>query len=80
MLILSSCQPGKRLTKANVDEVTEGMPKKQVESILGMPTSVDTGDLMALKKMTYLYTQGKDTVTIIFKEDRVQSKESTLSE
>ena len=29
-----SCSPGKRITKANVDEVEDGMSKKQVESIL----------------------------------------------
>jgi hypothetical protein len=32
---------GERLTPANVDQVTEGMSKKQVESILGPPTSVE---------------------------------------
>ena len=36
---------GKRLTKANVDEVTKEWPKKQVESILGPPTSIDSTDL-----------------------------------
>ena len=71
IVIGTSCS-GKRITKANVDEVTEGMSKKQVESILGPPTTVD--------KTTYFYTQGKDTVTIIFKDDKVQSKVSTLSE
>ena len=34
VLMLDSCI-GKRITKANVDQVTEGMSKKQVESILG---------------------------------------------
>jgi len=69
---VTACNSSKRLRKANVDEVAEGMSKKQVESILGPPTTVD--------KTTYLYTQGKDTVTIIFKDDKVQSKVSTLSE
>lgn len=75
-----ACQPGKRLTKANVDQVTAGMAKKQVESILGMPTSVDTKDYEVKQKTTYLYTQGKDTVTIVFWEDRVESKDTTLTE
>ena len=39
---VTACNAEKRLTKANVAEVTEGMSKKQVESILGPPTSVDT--------------------------------------
>ena len=70
----------KRITKANVDEVTEGMSKKQVESILGPPTSIDTKDFVVTKTTTYVYRQGKDTVTIVFKDDKLQSKDSTLSQ
>ena len=75
-----SCTPGKRITKANVDQVTEGMSKKQVESILGPPTSINNEDFVIMKKTTYVYRQGKDTVTIVFKDDRVQAKDSTLSD
>ena len=71
LALILSCS-GKRITKANVDEVTEGMSKKQVESILGPPTSRTT-DL-------YVYRQGKDTVSIVFQGDKVQSKKSTLSD
>ena len=77
---LASCNSSKRLTKANVDEVADGMAKKQVESILGPPTTVDTKDFALLKKTVYVYNQGKDTVTVVFKDDKVQSKASTLSE
>ena len=70
----------KRLTKANVAEVAEGMSKKQVESILGPPTSIDSKDFVVLKKTTYVYDQGKESVTVVFKDDKVQSKVSTLSE
>ena len=77
---VTACNPSKRLKKANVDEVTEGMSKKQVESILGPPTTVDTKDFVLLKKTVYVYAQGKDSVTVIFKDDKVQSKASTLSE
>jgi outer membrane protein assembly factor BamE (lipoprotein component of BamABCDE complex) len=75
-----SCTPGKRISKANVDEVTEGMSKKQVESILGPPTSINNEDFVIMKKTTYVYRQGKDTVTIVFKDDKVQAKDSTLSD
>ena len=78
--MLIACQPSKRLRKANVDEVTTGMAKKQVESILGMPTSVDTKDYELKRKTTFLYTQGNDSVTIVFWEDRVESKATTLTE
>jgi outer membrane protein assembly factor BamE (lipoprotein component of BamABCDE complex) len=77
---LAACNSSKSLTKANVEEVAEGMAKKQVESILGLPTTVDTKDFPLLKKTTYVYTQGKDSVTIVFKDDKVQSKVSTLSD
>jgi outer membrane protein assembly factor BamE (lipoprotein component of BamABCDE complex) len=76
---LPACN-AKRLTKANVDEVIDGMSKKQVESILGPPTTIDSKDFVVLKKTTYVYDQGKESVTIIFKDDRMQSKVSTLSE
>jgi outer membrane protein assembly factor BamE (lipoprotein component of BamABCDE complex) len=79
-LAISACHSSKTITKANVDEVTDGMSKKQVESILGPPTTVDTKDFVLLKKTTYIYTQGKESVTIVFKDDKVQSKASTLSE
>jgi outer membrane protein assembly factor BamE (lipoprotein component of BamABCDE complex) len=80
MLGLASCNSSKTITKANVDEVAEGMAKKQVESILGPPTTIDTKDFVLLKKTTYVYVQGKESVTIVFKDDKVQSKTSTLSE
>jgi len=56
------------------------MSKKQVESILGPPTSLANEDLVIMKKTTYVYRQGKDMVTIVFKDDKVQSKNSTLSD
>ena len=79
LLMLDSCI-GKRITKVNVDQVTEGMSKKQVESILGQPTSSKTEDPTIIRQTTYVYRQGKDTVTIVFKDDKVLSKDSTLSD
>ena len=78
-LCLTGCSE-KRIHKRNVDEVTDGMSKKQVESILGPPTSVDSKDWVISKKTIYLYKQGKDTVTLTFKDDKLQSKESTLTD
>ncbi len=76
-LVLSGCH-GKRITKANVAEVSEGMSRKQVESILGPPTSVDNTNLLVLKKVTYVYQQGAESVTIVFTNDKLASKESSL--
>ena len=80
LIALSVSCIGKRITKANVDQVIEGMSKKQVESILGQPTLSKTEDPTIIKQTTYVYRQGKDTVTIVFQDDKVQSKDSTLSD
>jgi hypothetical protein len=80
ILVLEISCVGRRITKANVDEVAEGMSKKQVESILGPPTELDNKDFVIMKKTTYIYRQGKDTVTIIFKDDKVTEKQSTLTD
>jgi outer membrane protein assembly factor BamE (lipoprotein component of BamABCDE complex) len=77
VLAFGACH-GKRLTKANVDEVTTGMSRKQVESILGPPTSVDSTNLLVTKKVTYTYKQGDGSVTIVFFNDEVSTKESNL--
>ena len=79
LIALSMSCIGKRITKANVDQVTEGMSKKQVESILGQPTSSKIEDPTIIRQTTYVYRQGKETVTIVFKDDKVQSKDSTIS-
>ncbi len=76
---IAACDPNKRLRKANVDQVLPGMAKKQVESILGVPNSVDTKDYETKQKTTFIYTQGTDKTTIVFWEDRVESKDTTLS-
>ena len=79
MLALAVSCVGRRLRKANVDEVSEGMSKKQVESILGPPTNIDSKDFLIMKKTIYVYRQGNDSVTIVFKDDKVTEKQSTLT-
>src|SRR5438270_13670016 len=76
-MLLFACS-NQRLTPANVDQVTEGMSKKQVESILGPPTNVDTKDFLLLKRTTYAYHQPNGSVTVLFKDDKVVAKSSTL--
>jgi len=76
-MLLLGCS-NQRLTQANVDQITEGMSKKQVESILGPPTNVDTKDFLLLKRTTYAYHQANGSVTVLFKDDKVVAKSSTL--
>jgi len=78
-LALTSCNPDQTLTQANVDQITTGMAKKQVESILGLPTVTETQDFDVNKKITYIYRQGKDTVTMVFWDDKLESKTGSLS-
>lgn len=80
VVVLGVSCSDRRIAKANVAEVTENMSRKQVESILGAPTSVDNKDFIPMKKTTYIYEQGKERVTIVFKDDKVQEKQSSLSE
>jgi outer membrane protein assembly factor BamE (lipoprotein component of BamABCDE complex) len=75
--LLLACT-GPRLTQANVEQVSEGMSKKQVESILGPPTTVEAKDFMLLKRTTYLYRQSNGTVTVLFQNEKVVAKSSTL--
>ncbi|MBA3650213.1 MAG: outer membrane protein assembly factor BamE [Chthoniobacterales bacterium] len=77
VLVCTGCH-GKRLTRANVEEVSKGMSRKQVESILGPPTSVDSTNLLVTKKVTYVYQQSGESVTIVFFNNEVASKESNL--
>jgi hypothetical protein len=59
--------------------VAQGMSKKEVESILGPPRSVENRDFDTWKQTTYVYRRGVNIVTIVFKDDRVESQQITLS-
>jgi ABC-type glycerol-3-phosphate transport system substrate-binding protein len=78
-IAFGACQ-AKRITAANVAKVTDGMSRKQVESILGPPTSMDETNLLVMKKVTYKYEEKDGTVTVVFTNDQVSEKESTLHE
>ena len=67
---------GSKLTSANYDQVTLGMSKTQVETILGKPTSAETKDMLIFKKTTYRYEDGKKFAMVTFKNDEVDSKDT----
>ena len=69
---------GSKLTSANYDQITNGMSKSQVETILGKPTSFDTKDMLIFKKTTYRYEDGKKFAVITFKNDEVDGKDTNL--
>jgi outer membrane protein assembly factor BamE (lipoprotein component of BamABCDE complex) len=69
---------GSKLTTANYDQITLGMSKAQVETILGPPTTAETKDMVIFKKTTYRYEDGKKFAIITFKNDEVDSKDTNL--
>ena len=69
---------GSKLTLANYNQVTTGMSKAQVETVLGPPTTVETKDMLIFKKTTYRYEDGKNFAMINFKNDEVEEKNTNL--
>lgn len=69
---------GSKLTTANYDQVTLGMSKAQVETILGPATSAETKDMIIFKKTTYRYEDGKKFAVVTFKNDEVERKDTNL--
>ncbi len=82
LLSLGACNrsalSGSKLTSANYDQVSLGMSKSQVETILGSPTTAETKDMVIFKKTTYRYEDGKKFAMITFKNDEVDSKDTNL--
>ena len=65
------------LTQENLDKIHEDMTSAQVKAILGSPTDSKSEPIPVVggTKTTYIYTNDEDTVTIVLKNDTVQSKE-----
>ena len=69
---------GSKLTSANYDQVSMGMSKAQVETILGKPTTAETKDMIIFKKTTYKWEDGARFAIVTFKNDEVDSKDTNL--
>lgn len=69
---------GSKLTMTNYDQISMGMSKSQVETILGAPTTAETKDVLLFKKTTYRYEDGAKFAMITFKNDEVDGKEGNL--
>jgi outer membrane protein assembly factor BamE (lipoprotein component of BamABCDE complex) len=82
LLIVAGCDrsalSGSKLTSANYDQISMGMSKSQVETILGKPTSAETKDMLIFKKTTYRYEDGKKFALLTFKNDELDSKDTNL--
>jgi uncharacterized lipoprotein YehR (DUF1307 family) len=79
-LALSGCGGGSplTLTQDNLNKVQNDMSQADVKAILGDPTSSDSQPIPIVggPQTTYTYTntQNGTSVTIVFKNDKVQSK------
>ena len=82
LLSLGGCDrdllSGSKLTSANYDQITLGMSKTQVETILGAPATIDSKDLVIFKKTIFRYENGKKFAIITFKNDEVDNKDTNL--
>ncbi len=83
LFAFSSCNrsalSGSKVTAANYDQITMGMSKSQVETVLGKPTTAETKDMLIFKKTTYRYEDGSKFAMITFKNDEVDGKDSNLT-
>lgn len=80
LLAFTGCDKlaGSKLTRANYDQVTDGMSKAQVETVLGKPTTIERKDMIIFAKTTYRYEEGKKFALITFKNDELSEKDTNL--
>ena len=67
-----------KLTKDNIAKIQPGMNRTQVETLIGAPTTAETKDFVVFKKTTATYVEGKDSLEVIYKNDEVEEKHSTV--
>jgi hypothetical protein len=79
IVLLAACNRSiAKLTLDNYNQITTGMSKAQVEKILGPATSMETKDMIILKKTTWRYEDGNKFAVVTFKNDEVDSKDTNL--
>ncbi len=80
VLLLAGCDmfSGAKLTNANLDQVHNGMTDTQVESILGKPTRIETGETLGIRGTTFYYQKGGADVQIVFLNNGVMIKQGTF--
>jgi outer membrane protein assembly factor BamE (lipoprotein component of BamABCDE complex) len=67
-----------RITPESVAKIQPGMTRAQVEALLGPPNTVETKDMVIFKKHVATYIEGKNSVSVEYKNEEVQSKNSTV--
>ena len=81
-LVLAACNrttlTGSKLTLDNYNQITTGMSKAQVETVLGPATTIETKDMIIFKKTIWRYEDGSKFAVVTFKNDEVDSKDTNL--
>ena len=68
-----------KITPANVAKLQKGMDRSQVVALFGQPTQVgDVKDFMVFKKQTVTYVEGKESLSVTYKNDEVEEFNSTV--
>ena len=81
VLLLGGCNSGRPISKVNrtnFDQIHETASKQEVQAILGPPTSTSTEDKIIYKRTTWRYTEGDKYINLTFKNDELDSKDTTL--
>lgn len=68
-----------KLTPANIAKMSKGMQRAQVVALFGQPTqSGDVENDVVFKKQRVTYIEGKDSLSITYKNDEVEEFSSTV--
>jgi len=73
--VLAACS---KLTQDNLEKVHNGMTTAEVKSILGDPTTSNTGGALGITGTTYIYHTDQSDVKITFVNDKVIAMEGTF--
>ena len=68
-----------KITPANVAKLQKGMTRAQVVAIFGQPTDPgEVKDFVVFKKQVATYTEGKESLSVTYKNDEVEEFNSTV--
>ena len=68
-----------KITPANVAKMSKGMQRAQVVALFGQPTqSGDVENDVVFKKQRVTYVEGKESLSITYKNDEVEEFSSTV--
>ena len=77
------CGGGSPLTlnQQNFDKIHNDMSQSEVREIMGAPTTSDEKPIPIVggTEVTYTYSNDKSSATVVFKNDKVQSKTANFN-